>query len=135
MILLTIFLHQKVKKNQKSRKGPSFEPICGVLTCLLKLRWQIPHICSFLDCFSFSYFLATSFCFQNKRQNSLNSRLNLDEKSETFAVQMYQFLPSEQSSTANLAAIFQRLQKAVRALRVNDTKVTSINAFINHLFE
>ena len=59
-LLLTIFLHQKVTKNQKMTKGLSFKTTRGFLTCLLTLKRRMTHKCGFLYCFSFSHFLATS---------------------------------------------------------------------------
>ena len=53
---------------------------------------------------------------------------------EFFTVQMYQFIAAQQTSTAKLAAFFQKFKKARQALRVNETKVTSRNAFIDNLF-
>ena len=50
------------------------------MTCLLTLRPGMPHICGFLDGFSFSRFLATSCCFYNLRVSSLNSELNSAQK-------------------------------------------------------
>ena len=47
---------------------------------------------------------------------------------------MYWFAAVQQTSTAKLAAFFQKLKKAVRALRVNESKVTSRNTFIDNLF-
>ena len=41
---------------------------------------------------------------------------------------------AQQTSTAKLAAFFQKFKKIVRTLRVNETKVTSINNFIDNLF-
>ena len=41
---------------------------------------------------------------------------------------------SQQTSTAVLSAFFQTFSKTVRGLRVNETKVTSRNAFIVNLF-
>ena len=35
----------------------------GFLTCLLTLRSQVPYICGFLDCFSFSHCLAIPVAF------------------------------------------------------------------------
>ena len=46
---------------------------------------------------------------------------------------MYQFAAAQQTSTEKLPAFFQKLYKTVRALRVNETKVTSRNAFIDNL--
>ena len=40
-LLLTIFLHYKVRKNKKMAKRPSFETTCGSLTWLLTLRRQM----------------------------------------------------------------------------------------------
>ena len=47
---------------------------------------------------------------------------------------MYYFAVAQETSTAKLAAIFQKFQKTVRSPRVNETKVTSRNAFIDNLF-
>ena len=41
---------------------------------------------------------------------------------------------AQQTSTAKLAAFFQKFKKTVCALRVNETKVTLINNFIDNLF-
>ena len=46
---------------------------------------------------------------------------------------MYQFAAAQQTSTPKLAAFFQKFWKILRALRVNETKVTSRNAFIDNL--
>ena len=84
MLSLSIFLHQerikkkkkmRVRKNKKMMEGPSFETAHRVLTCLVTLRPQMPHLCSFLDCFSLSYFLVTYCRFSNLRLNSLNFAL------------------------------------------------------------
>ena len=75
-LLLTIFLHWKVAADQKMTKGSSFETFHRTLTCLVKLRPRMPHILCFLDCYSFSQFLASSYCFYNLRLSSLNSELN-----------------------------------------------------------
>ena len=69
-LLLSIFLQQKVRKNQKMTKRPSLETVCRFLTCLLTLRPRMPHICGFLGCFSFSHFLVTSCRFQISRLKS-----------------------------------------------------------------
>ena len=117
-LFLTIIMDQKVRKNKKMTKGPSLEIARGLLICLLTLRLRMPHICGFLDCFSFSHFLNTSCCFQNLRLSSLNFELNLGKTSQIFAIQMYQFAAVQQTSTANLAAYFQKILKTTRALRV-----------------
>ena len=47
---------------------------------------------------------------------------------------MYQFATAQETSTSELAVFFQKFQKTVHALRVNETKVTARNAFIGNLF-
>ena len=47
---------------------------------------------------------------------------------------MYQFAAVQQTSTGKLAAFFQKFYKIVRALRVNETEVTSKIAFIDNFF-
>ena len=42
------------------------------------------HICGFLDCFSFSHFLATSCRFQNVIPSSLNFELNFGQNKSNF---------------------------------------------------
>ena len=40
----------------------------------------------------------------------------------------------QQTTTAKLAAFFQKFQKTVQTLRVNETRVTSINTFFDNHF-
>ena len=47
---------------------------------------------------------------------------------------MYYFDGVQQSSTAKLAAFFQKFKKTVSAVRVNDIKVTSAGVFVDNLF-
>ena len=84
-LLLTIFLHQKVRKDQRMTKRPPFEITRGFLTWLLTLRRRMPHMCGFLDCFSFSHFLAFSCGFQNVGLSSLNFQVKF------LKFQMYQY--------------------------------------------
>ena len=49
-------------------------------------------------------------------------------------VKTSQIFAAQQTSTAKLAAFFQKFKKTVRAQRVNETKVTSRNAFIDNFF-
>ena len=70
-LLLTIYLHYKVREHEKMTKGPSFQPTTRFLIWLLTVRRQMPHIFGFMDCFSFSHFLATSCQFSFVRLNSL----------------------------------------------------------------
>ena len=61
MLLLTIFFHWKVTKNQRMAKVLSFETTCGFLMQLLTLRWGAPYIW-FSELFQFQpifgYFLS-----------------------------------------------------------------------------
>ena len=57
-LLLSIFLHYKVKKNQTMRKAPSFKSAWRLLASLSTLRPRMPHIYDFLDCSSFREVLA-----------------------------------------------------------------------------
>ena len=43
-------------------------------------------------------------------------------------------IPAQQTSTAKMIAFFIRVLKTVNALRVNEAKLTSRNAFISNLF-
>ena len=47
---------------------------------------------------------------------------------------MYQFAAAQQASTPKLAPFFQKLQKTVRVLRLNETEVTLRNVFIDNVF-
>ena len=47
---------------------------------------------------------------------------------------MEKFAAVQQTSTAILTAFFKKFKKIVRALRVNETKVTLRNAFTDNLF-
>ena len=51
-----LFVLESDKESKKLRKGPSFETTLGFLTCILTRTRGMPHICSCLDCFSFSHF-------------------------------------------------------------------------------
>ena len=62
----SIFLHQKVKKNKKRTKGPSFRTPLGVCTCLLDLSPRTTPVGVLLEYFSFSHFFTSSCCFQKK---------------------------------------------------------------------
>ena len=77
MLLLLIFLDQKVKKNQNLIKEPSLGTPRGLLPCLLSLSLGMTPIGVFSDYFSLSNFLASSCCLQRKRLSSLNFALNL----------------------------------------------------------
>ena len=44
----------EMRKNKKMTKGPSFRNGQGLLTCLLALRPQMPHVCGFEESFSLS---------------------------------------------------------------------------------
>ena len=47
---------------------------------------------------------------------------------------MYQFAAVQQTSATKLAVFLKKMLKIVCALRVNETKVTLRNAFIDNLF-
>ena len=47
---------------------------------------------------------------------------------------MYQFAAVQQPNKARFAVILQKIQETVHPLRVNETKVTWRNDFINDLF-
>ena len=47
---------------------------------------------------------------------------------------MYRFAAAPQTSTAKFAAFFKISEKTVSAVRVNETKITSRNNFIDNLF-
>ena len=121
-ILLRMYFHQKVRKNQKMTKGFSFKTICGFLTRLLTLTRRMRHICCFLYCFSFSHFLGTSCRFQNVRISSLKAALNFRLNKTNFVVQMYQFVAVEQTSTTILRRLFQKFQKTMCVLTLKNEK-------------
>ena len=84
MLLLSIFLHQKVKNNQNMIKEPSFGTPRGLLTCLLTLSLRTTPAGVFPGYFNFGYFLATSCCLYKKRLSSLKFTLNLASKKNNF---------------------------------------------------
>ena len=47
---------------------------------------------------------------------------------------MYCFFPAQQASTEKLATFFQKIQKRVYALRVNEISITSSNTLIENIF-
>ena len=58
----------------------------------------------------------------------------LDKASQVFAVQTNWLAAAQQTSTAKFAAFFQKLKKTVCALKVNESKVTFKNTFIDNIF-
>ena len=74
--IVNLFVLEGEKNLKKITKGSSSGTAGGVLTCLLTLRPRMPHICGFLDYFSFSPFLDYfSFRFKNLKLSSLNFAL------------------------------------------------------------
>ena len=67
------------EKESKNDERTLFRDFPRILDLSLTLRPRTPHICGFLDCFSFSRFSAISSCFQNLRLSSLNSELNFGQ--------------------------------------------------------
>ena len=57
---IVIFIYLQNEKKKKLKKRTLLETIHRFLTCVLTFTQQKPHIYSFLYCFSFSQFLATS---------------------------------------------------------------------------
>ena len=47
---------------------------------------------------------------------------------------MYQFPAAQQVSTSKLTALFEKLKKTVPAPRINESKVTMTNLFIDNIF-
>ena len=72
---LSIFLHQKVRKNPKMTKRPTLYTAPAFFTCLLTYSPQMPRICDFPDCFSFSRLLDTSCGFYNLKLSFTKSIL------------------------------------------------------------
>ena len=78
MVLLSIFLNQKVKANENMTKKLSFGTPRKVFTCLLTLSLRTTPLGVFPHFFSFSHFLSTSCCFyKRKNTNSIKFCINL----------------------------------------------------------
>ena len=123
--LLTIFLHYKVRKNKKEDERTLFWDCPWFLTCRLTLRIQMPHICGCLDCFSFSHFLATSCCPLQLKTKFIKLRTKIHIKEVKYL--------SSRCIQQKWLSFFKNLKKLL-ALRVNETKAASRNAFIDNLF-
>ena len=63
-----------------------------------------------------------------------NNFIKLCTKFHVKEAKVYEFPAAQQTSTAKLPAFFRKILKTVRALRVNETKFTSRNAFIFNVF-
>ena len=123
--LLMIFLHYKVRKNKKDDERTLFWDCPWFLICRLTLRTQMPHICGFRDCFSFSHFLGTSCC-------PLQLKTKFIKLWTKIYIKEVKYLPSG-CIQQKWPRFFKNLKK-LHALKVNETKAASRNAFIDNLF-
>ena len=125
MLLFSIFLHQKLKKNKKRMKERSFGNPCGVLTFLFTLSFRTTCNGAFRDYLVVVIFGYFQFLVE-KILRSINSASQiLGKTSQIFAIQMHKFasLDAQQSNTAKLPAFFQQFQKRVCALKANQHQV------------
>ena len=82
--------------------------------------------------FSYSHILPLSCCIQNIGLSKLNSGLTFRSNQSNFC---HLDIPACcKTSAAKLAAFFQKSQKIVSILSVNETKVTCKNAFTDNCF-
>ena len=91
ILLLSLFLHYKVKKNQKRMKERSFGTPHGFLTFLLTLSLRMTPIGVFPDDLNFSHFSATSCCFKKKKSKFIKFCTK-------FYIKQATFLPSKWNS-------------------------------------
>ena len=94
----------------------------------LTLRPRIPHMCGFLDCFNFSHFLVFSCHFYNLKLISLNFALHFGGKKSNFCCLNVLVCCCPANHYSEIACAFSFKKQC--ALRVNEIKVTSRNAFI-----
>ena len=106
ILLLSFFLHYKVKKYQNMTKESSFGTPRRFLTRLLTLSLRTTPVRVLKDCFSFSHGLATSCYLYMRRLSSLKSALNFKKVN---------FFPSavQQISTAKLPTFFKNFWQTV----------------------
>ena len=125
-----------MKKKKKKRKGTSFEIARGFLSCLLSLRPWMPHICCFLDCFSFSHYFEHFLFFLEMKAMIIKFPAKICIKQVKFGSsrRIILLLPSK-TIQQNWLHFFGNLKKTVCALRLDKTKVTSRNTFIDNPFE
>ena len=129
-----LFALENEKKNLKRRNGPFFQTTRVFLTQLLTLRWRMPHIYGFLDCLSFSHLLATSCRFQNIRLSLLKFGLNFRQNKSNFCNLDVLFSCCRANQYSKICCDFSKFLKTVRALRVDETKVTPRIFFIDNIF-
>ena len=111
MLLLSIFLDWKVKKNQNMIKEPSLGTSLGLLLSLLILSiWTTP-IGVFPDYFSLSNVLASSCCLYKKRLSSLKFALNLASIRSVFGHLSVLVCCCEANQSSKIIRIFSQFLK------------------------
>ena len=128
ILLLSFFLHYKVKKYQNMTKEPSFGTPRRFLTCLLTLILRTTPVGVLKDYFSFSHGLATSCYLYMRRLISLKSALNFQSKKLIFSV------CCAANQYSEIAYIFSKVLKNSAALRVKVSKRTFRNVFFVIIF-
>ena len=58
----------------------------------------------------------------------------MHQTDHTCAVYMYYFVAVQDTSTTKLPAFFEKILKTVRAQKINETKLTLKNVFIDNVF-
>ena len=92
------------------------------------------HVYVFLDYFSFSHFLSASFPFFKLKLSSLNFALNFAKSQPHFSRLNVLVCCCTANPSSVIACVFSKILKTVRAVRVNETKITLRNAFLFNAF-
>ena len=95
---------------------------------------RMPHICGFLDCFSFSHFLPLLSLLELKTKFNKFCTNFWKKKVKFLASRCICLLLRSKPVQRNCLHFFKNQKETVRALRVNETKATLRNAFIDILF-
>ena len=116
-------------------KRPSFETTRGFLTWLLTLRQRKPHVCGFQDCFSFSHFFGYFLPLLKRKTKFFKywTKFGIKE-AKVLPSRCSSLLPRRKPVQQNWQRFFKIFWKIVRALSVNEIKVTSRNGFIDNIF-
>ena len=117
-------------------KGLSSETAWGFLTWLLTLGLRMPHICAFHDCFSLNHF----FCYFLSLLHGKTEFIKLYtrfwiKKSHFFCLDVLACCSAVTQYSKIACSSSKILKRSVAlALRVNETKDTSRNVFIDNGF-
>ena len=115
-------------------KESSFGTPNRLLPCLLTLSLLMTPIVVFPDYFSLNILGGYLLPLEKKTNFIKTCAKLLVKQANCFAVYVYSIVAAQQTSKAKLSKFAHSFSKAVRALSVNERKLTLRNAFIVNLF-